>query len=81
MADITTGNMAHLRVAHQEQAFLRTGSFLRGYDPGVPSYPVGSLFRPTAIGMARVTAKIQKRSHQVGEETKIESMWKMETGV
>lgn len=69
-------NMAHLRVSHQEQAFLRTGSCLRGYDPGQPSYTVGGLFRPTALGMARLTAQIKRHLHTSDNGTEWrESAW------
>lgn len=79
--DLSLANAAHLRVAHREQVFTRSGSCLRGYEPGVSSYPVGGLFRPTALGMSRVAAKMVRTRKTVDGKMRSTLTWDMKATV
>lgn len=40
---------------HKRQLFARTGSFLKGYEPGYPSYVADAAMNPTDLGFVKVT--------------------------
>jgi hypothetical protein len=76
-----TDSPEHLRISHQTQVFMRSGSCLRGFDAGKPSYPVGGLFRPTAMGMARLHATIKRTRRIVDGRPRDERIWDLKTEV
>ena len=50
----------------------RSGSYLKAYEPGVPSYAVDSMMRPATLGYLRITITPKKYSYA---EKGLEDRW------
>jgi hypothetical protein len=48
------GGNGKLEVKHKKQLYVRTGSFLKGYEDGVPSYIVDGAMNPTDLGVVKI---------------------------
>jgi hypothetical protein len=48
------GNNHGLRLSHQKVLLARTGSFLKGYEDGQPSYVADSAMGPTDLGVVKI---------------------------
>ena len=57
-----------LEVGSREIRYVRSGSFLKGYEPGEESYAVEKVYRPLALGCAKV-ALHWERSEKGGTDT------------
>jgi hypothetical protein len=57
------GTKGKLTVRHKKQLYVRSGSFLRGYVEGEPSYVVDSAMNPTSLGVVKIelTPKCEMR--------------------
>lgn len=44
-----------VRLKHKRQLFARTGSFLKGYEPGYASYVADAAMNPTDLGFVKIT--------------------------
>lgn len=49
-----SGQGKNMRLRHKKQLFIRTGSFLKGYEPGQVSYVVDCAMNPTDLGVVKI---------------------------
>lgn len=63
------------QVGHKTIVFARTGSMLKGYVVGMPSYVCDALFRPSELGVLKLTFKPMndKRKNGQGFHCRIEA--------
>lgn len=59
--DYSTSNMEHFRVTSKDQILCRSGSQLKSYEPGVPSYAVGRMYHPSSLGCVTIEVKGHRR--------------------
>lgn len=51
---VLSGAGDNLKVRHKKQLFIRSGSFLKGYEKGKVSYVVDSAMNPTDLGVTKI---------------------------
>jgi hypothetical protein len=58
-----SGNGENMKLRHQKQLFVRTGSFLKGYEPEKASYVADSALNPSDLGVVKIEMT-PKRKHE-----------------
>jgi len=60
------GGNGQLRLHDRKILIARTGSFLKGYEDGRPSYIVDKALRPSDLGTIKI--ELTPRRNQIGKE-------------
>ena len=61
-SDHSLTSMEHMRVVAKEQILCRSGSQLKSYEAGVPSYAVGRAYHPSALGHVTIDIRATRKN-------------------
>lgn len=59
-----SGQGKNLKLRHKKQLFIRSGSFLKGYEPGKVSYVVDGAMNPTDLGVVKIEITPKKTNEE-----------------
>lgn len=62
------GKNQNYRIAEIDRIIGRSGSYLKSYEPGVASYAVDSMMRPSTLGYLRIIATLKRTTHREGNQ-------------
>lgn len=64
---LTDGGSGRLNLRHKKIMMVRTGSFLKGYEPGAESYVARAGMSPTDLGVVKIELTPKRDKHSSGQ--------------